>query len=318
MQNGIPVSDAAIVLADGRRPAWLSCRGNFGLFVFVQELPDIDWVPTAGKGVALDLPLPVSSQDELIRLMQELSTMGWGSGSARWTIQQSVANWHGIGGRSFVDAITRWADRYGDFDSVHHTEDFYYQDTCDGGHYTLMADVAASSMRSVRHCNLSLQLIGIPVYSEPIRHLCDTFGLEETVYFRPLTEKSVTRRRVQPSEQMPLNAVAFITEAEDALGDHAEWATGVVVENPYYDRGRFRPAAQVPEAWPAAVIGSELLVCDLRSYHPLKSPRNSYHLWGWEWTWTSDALVVRFIADWDDPPVKVKRARPLRRSRSTA
>jgi len=48
------------------------------------------------------------------------------------------------------------------------------------------------------------------------------------------------------------------------------------------------------------VADSEYLVCDLRSWHPLSNPKSVYRLWNFESAWTSDALVVRPVADWDD------------------
>ncbi|MHB8439354.1 MAG: hypothetical protein ACYDD4_09355 [Acidimicrobiales bacterium] len=48
------------------------------------------------------------------------------------------------------------------------------------------------------------------------------------------------------------------------------------------------------------IVDSEHLVCALRSWHQLDSPKNIYRLWNYESAWTSDALAVGLVADWDD------------------
>ncbi len=68
--------------------------------------------------------------------------------------------------------------------------------------------------------------------------------------------------------------------------------------NPYYSADRRRPTTLDDEA-PIALVETAVLVCDLRSHHPLSEPPDSYHLIGAEWAWTSDGLVLRVRADWD-------------------
>jgi len=77
------------------------------------------------------------------------------------------------------------------------------------------------------------------------------------------------------------------------ISEKEVWVIGIVAKNPYRDgdKNNF-------EEWPKLVARSELLVCDLRSHHPLNAPRDGYKLFNWETTRTSSALVVRVVADW--------------------
>lgn len=91
--GGLPVASAAkFSLLDGSRTNFVKGGGGFGEFTFAQELPDIDWVAGEGRGVTLDMPLPIYEQGGILALLQHLSGMGWTTGSARWSIQQSYTN----------------------------------------------------------------------------------------------------------------------------------------------------------------------------------------------------------------------------------
>ncbi len=52
---------------------------------------------------------------------------------------------------------------------------------------------------------------------------------------------------------------------------------------------------------------SELIICSLRSWHPLSKLKKTYRLWSWESAWTSDALVMQPVADWDDDRPRSRR-----------
>jgi hypothetical protein len=47
---------------------------------------------------------------------------------------------------------------------------------------------------------------------------------------------------------------------------------------------------------------SEYLICRLRNWHLVDNPKSRYELWEFESAWTSDALIVRPLADWPDEP----------------
>jgi hypothetical protein len=284
------------VFPDGRRSTSLSCRGDFGQFVFVTELPDIDWVPASGAGVSVDIPISLSGEADLVAIVNRLSDMGWTTDNARWSIQQATTNWHGLGGQSFVDALADWANRYKPLKVIHHSEELCYFDVCDGGFYSLTANIAASKPRIVRHADLSFQLTGIPLDMEPLSQLCHTFEIDAPVYFRPRETASVSRDREPSSERPMVEPVAFIVDANNIWEDDAEddeSVAGIVVRNPNYRR-------RVLDWLPEMLTGSEFLVCDLKSWHELGAIKSTYRLCSCESAWTSDALVVRPRVDWDD------------------
>jgi hypothetical protein len=154
---------------------------------------------------------------------------------------------------------------------------------------------------------VSFQLVGIPVDAQPIRHLFEQFDAQG--YFRPLTTRSVTRTRTH--NDLVLEPIAYIVSSAPLPFDPPEpgppddeparpsrapeqWVTGIVAKNPFR-RGDGIPA---PEDWPGQAEASELIICDLRSHHPLDKLLSSYRLDRWEQARTSDAQVFRPVADW--------------------
>jgi len=316
-QGALPAADRIFVFPDGRRTAWMSCGGDFGPFVFVQELPDIDWVTAGGSGVTLDVAPPAAEEADVLGILGALADMGWASGSGRWSIHQATVNWHGAGGEPFAQALTSWADRYQGLDLVHHTEEFCYQDTCEGGFYTLTGAVSASKPRVVWQADLSFQLTGVPMDPAPFRNLCDSIEADQPLYFRPRHERSVVNGRVALEGRIALTTVGLVVERDEDEPDPAQqdWVVGVVVKNPYRATDGSRRVG-APEWWPSPAEVSEVLICDLRSYHPLTEPRTGYRLWSCEWSWTSDALVIRPRVDWDDEPPQRRASTSGRRKRA--
>jgi hypothetical protein len=300
-QNALPSTPETIVLRDGARSKWLRSAGDFGQFAFVRDLPDIDWVPGSGFGVVLDVSTGTTAQDGLMALLHSLSDMGWLTTKSRWSIQQAADNWHGAGADTFAEVVTNWEARYAGLDEIHHTEEFCYFDICDEiGFYTLTGQVAAHVPRIVWRASLSFQLSGMPIDPGPLRHLCDRLDTRSTSFFRPRSSESVDRHHIGLKNGLPLDVVGFVVEDNELETDRAdrEWAVGVVAKNPF----RRIPGSRrkTPDWWPDMARTSELIVCSLRSWHPLHKPKKTYRLWSCESAWTSDALVFNPVADWDD------------------
>jgi hypothetical protein len=95
--------------------------------------------------------------------------------------------------------------------------------------------------------------------------------------------------------------LAFVVEVDGLTADdEEEWAAGIVILNPFFEG---RPRAKRPPKWvPVMLSRSEYLVCALRSWHTLDSPKSCYELSEFEWAWTSDGLVVRALVDWPSEP----------------
>jgi hypothetical protein len=294
--DGMPLAAASFLIAGERRPL-LACGGGFGQFVFVQEVPDIDWVPGGGAGVSVDLSCQAESQDALLACLGRLGESGWLSSQGRWNIQQASRNWHGIGPTSLADAIAGWADRYQNLEQIHHTEQLCYQDTCEGGFFTLTVDIAASEPRRVWHCDLSLQLCGVPLNPTPLRQLAAMLQVGQPLYFRPRNDRAVTRHGLY-GEDITVNPVGLVAFDDGTDPRTQEWVCGIIVANPFA-LSQYSSRTKLPEWLPGHVDGSELLTCALRHWHPLNYAVASYQLTSCEWTWTSDALAFRATADWD-------------------
>lgn len=93
----------------------------------------MDWAFGSGSGVSLEVPVRPYDEDGIVQLLHELNSMGWTSAGPRWNIQQSGANWHGVGAWEFVEALRAWKKREQSLDDAHHSEQVSYFDTCQGG-----------------------------------------------------------------------------------------------------------------------------------------------------------------------------------------
>lgn len=202
-----------------------------------------------------------------------------------------------MGAPSFVQSLPDWQKRYKGLRETHHSEEFCYFDFCEGGFYTLTSKLSAHRVRQASYSMLSFQLVGIPLDTSPIRDLCESFEVDEPIYFRPLMEKALTYVSGRDVD-MALKPLAFVVQPDLLGSDPSDrhLVRGIVVENPYYNPGV--PLSANPEWLPSIVSDSKLLICDLQSWHPLNGPKRPYRLYGWDSVHTADAAVVRPIADW--------------------
>jgi hypothetical protein len=236
----LPTSKGEFLWPDGSRVQVLECDGKFGQFVFAQQVPDIDWVPAAGVGVTLDISPEVLTERSVLDLIDMLASLGWATQDARWSLQQSRRNWHGLGAAAFADALPCWKDRAASPDS-HHSEELCYLDRCDGGFYTLTATIGAHSSRRAFPVNLSFQLQGVPLDAAPLMQLCSAVGVHDPVYFRALDGRSVSRDHATVGRR-PVQPLAYIVETDDILDDLTQ--EDLPHEDPL-DTDRYRAATGV-------------------------------------------------------------------------
>ena len=288
----VPATDIRLLDLKHRELPYIATGGEFGQFVCAQDLSDIDWVPGSGHGVSLDMSINPGTAEGIIDALYELNRLGWVSERPRWSIQQTSTNWHGVGARSFAAALRSWEERTGDMLDAHHTEEVAYYDTCAGGYFSLTAGIAHHPSRFVYSCDVSFQLVGVPLDTYPIQHLCEALGVSGPIYFRPRAERAVIHHWHRVGAPVSLEPVGYVV-AFDGLTEKEDWVTGIVARNPYRE-----DTDSAPEGWPAQIARSEQLICDLRSHHQLSKPRSECTLFNWQTKWTSSALVVRIVADW--------------------
>lgn len=283
-----------LIDTEGTRLPWIRSDSGFGEFVFTQELADVDWVPGGGYGVSLDLQPGLHSERGLIDLVNELVQGGWLSVGAAWTIEQFNASWHGLGWEQFLHAIVSSEERYEEIDHVHHREAFCLTDSLDGRLLVLTGDLSASPERASFHSNLCFHLQGVPLDPEPFSHLADVIGDEGPLYWRPMARRSVESVGFR-RERRILDPVAYVVE--DAPEDEHDpvWVRGLVIANPF---GGEEPDGVDPLEWPAGVNETALIVCSLGQWHPWTDKPERYELRNVEWAHTTDASVVRVVADW--------------------
>jgi hypothetical protein len=296
----LPASTTEFLFPNGDRTPILCSRGEFGQFTFVSEMPDIDWHSSGGWGVTVDIAVPIQGQNDFLGLIQLMAETGWVSTNGNWSIQQATRNWHGFGTKTLCEALQGWKQRYEGIET-HHTEELCYFDEIEEGFYTLTAAISADSRRIVWRAELSFQLVGIPLDTKPLQELCDRFGIHERINFRPRNEKSVSRSRPPRNvKRRQVKPRAFIVASPDSemFGDE-EWVVGIVIKNPFLEK-----EGSKRKPWPTWVPDmlrdSQYLICSLRSWHQVDSIHYIYEFWDFESSWTSDALVVRGLADWLD------------------
>jgi hypothetical protein len=314
--TALPPAENRFVLPDGQRRYVIECDGTFGQFVFVHDLPDIDWVPASGVGATLDIAPRVFNQRGLLDLLGKLPELGWATPDAKWSIQQSRKNWHGLGAAAFADELPRWKQR-ADSPDAHHSEEICYVDHCDGGFYTLTANLAAHKSRRTTLVGLSFQLQGTPLDTGALLQLCRSVGVHDGLYFRTRMGESVVRQPARTTVEK-VQVVGLLTEiTHDGDFPSVEWVTGIVIVNPYRQGSDIRPPEKLPDG--LQILGdSEHLVCGLVQHHPLDDKRYAYHLQGFEHASTSDATVCRPIADWEpiDPVPSAEDQPPVHRRRT--
>jgi Restriction endonuclease len=284
--------------ADGSRLPWVTSGGGYGQFVFAVELADVDWVPSGGRGVCLDLEPAADSEHALIEFVEELAAHGYVSVGATWVIEQFDTAWHGFGWTPFIDAVAAWRLRYEAVGHVHHTEQFCLADSLDGRLLVLSGDVSADDQRVCRSINLSFHLQGIPLDPAEFIHLAEVAGDFAPTHWRPLSGRSVeTAGLLRPDrrERLDVEPVAFVVEEDPHDSRDRVWVRGLVITNPFPDR---RPRGVDPLEWPAGIGESELVVCSLGQWHPWGDVPDRYELRAAEWANTTEFSVVRVTADW--------------------
>jgi hypothetical protein len=282
--------------SDGSLP-WITGYGKFGPLLFAHELPDIDWTFGEGAGISLDLRLPGMTRRDLAYVLDLIRRCIGVTSGARYSIQQSTLGWYGAGGGEFLNAVDKWEERYAAVDSaLHESEEVSYFDQCEGGFFTLYAQIMARDSGQVRYASFSAQLAGIPIDVTPWRALAHALDLEEQAYFRPKGRASVSRIAPWAPAAIPLEVVAF-----QRLGTE-DWINGIVTQNPFY-RGNSSPNVAFPENDEvlSALHDVQLLVCSLSSYHEIGTldPRR-YYLRSLEAARSSDVTIIHPIADWEE------------------
>jgi hypothetical protein len=240
--------------------------------------------------------------------MGELTEIDWASAAGQWSISQTDVNWHGVGAAALVATLRGWEARYAELDSFHHTERLCYVDSVPEGFYTLMADIVSNESRRAWHVSLSFQLSGVPLDQAPYQRLAEAVAPGVSTYFRPRGSDSVTRLGLG-MKSPPLETVATVTEREeDGAGGFEEWVVGVVAKNPLVGRSELM-GEHAEMLRDLRLESTELLICDLGSWHPSDEPRD-YKLIGLEWAYSSDVAVLRARADWLNPPKLGEEVRP--------
>ena len=284
--------------ANGIRLRWAASGGGYGEVVFAQELADVDWVPSGGRGVCLDLRPQAETQDDVTNLVEELVAQGWLSVGATWVIEQIDTDWHGLGWSTFIDAITDWRVRYEPLGHLHHTEQFCITDSLDGRLLVLSGDLSAREHRICYSMNLSFHLQGVPLDPEPFTHLAEEAGDNGPLYWRPLDQRSVETTGLRGRDEVrnaDLVPVALVVEEDPGDDRDPVWVRGIVIRNLFQEG---TPGEVDPLLWPAGIRESEFVVCSLRHGHPFGDTPERYDLHAVEWANTTQFSVVRVIADW--------------------
>lgn len=326
-RTSLPLSDVVLRDRQGRAMPWVVSAGGFGGFVFVQELPDVDWTTAQGSGIGFDLHLPIKRRDDLAYVLDLFNRVGWTSPAGRWTIQQAEVNWHGSGAKGLLDALDDWKGRYAARPAhYHHSEEVTYFDVCDGGFYTFSTALGLTAEGRIRQASLSVQLMGVPLHVEPFRQLVHAFDLDDQAYFRPLAPNQIRKLPLGTQMRVTLNPAAWLCHPREPDDPSPGWVSGLVVHNPFRRapgsfalpsgdswrrllgklalhghlyRHQQQRAADEQQGWPESLRETEFLVCDLSSWHEVTDTPTGYYLRYIELVRTGGAKVLYCVADWE-------------------
>ncbi len=299
-RSSLPSSDLRIATAGGDVAPWVAGAGNFAPMVFVQELPDVEWITGHGPGIGLDLQIDGGTRADIGHVLEALRGMGWVSSAGRFAIQQAATCWHGAGAAAFLDALDAWESRYRAAGTrMHHTEEATYFDKWADGFYTLSMRVEPDHDH-VWGVDFSMRLPGIPLVVEPIRALAHALIPEGHPYFRPLETGVLSRPLNLAPRSIALEVVAPLLSTDT----DEDWVVGIVARNPFH--GPLAPPIGDGEDiegrdW-GGIRDVEFLICQLGSWHQANHPVGGYSLHRLSVGQTSDAMLVEVGAEWDDPP----------------
>jgi hypothetical protein len=229
-------------------------------------------------------------------LLSKLADLGWASPDACWSIQQAHAVWTGFGTAAFANTLPHWQQRAAS-DKAHHSEEFCYVDRCAGGFYSLAANIPAHEYRWAHNVVLSFQFQGIPLDPSPLLQLCRAIGVHDEVYFRPRSEKSVTRVEV-PDWMRPLGDPIALVTVPDPLLDR-DFVRGLVVPNPLRDP-RWRDNPKRYDLDLRDLEDLEYLICFFGEFYLVGDDRTYTYTFEYvEVARTSEGVLVRPYARWD-------------------
>jgi hypothetical protein len=87
--------------------------------------------------------------------------------------------------------------------------------------------------------------------------------------------------------------------------DGEDWVIGIVIKN--FFKGKARADAGNDEnELPWCLDQSEVLICDLAEWHTFGQKRR-YYVQSLEWTTTSEATIVRPVANWESSGRRSRR-----------
>lgn len=288
--------DAWLVDGQGQRIDWVASGGEFGFFSFTGSYEPVALDSEPGQGQQLELSVAAFSQSQMLGRIDQLDDLGWLTSQGSWCIQQTSTNWHGVGAASLRAALRGWRKRYEGLEDLHYREEVLYVDTCHLGTYSLAFDVAARRAREVWHSEMSIHLPGVPFDPQPYLELARTMTHEPPGFFRGRASGTSGRWGPTGRKLRKLTPLARIATASELGREEGPYVRGVVVANPFTNS----PRAKLPEGLPPQMAKSELLVCELGSWHRLADGPATYQITDIEWAWLGEGFTIRVRADWDD------------------
>ena len=291
------------VLEGGRlSPApWLVTRGGVGDWIFVPDVPDVDWTVALGRGAGLDVDMPFHSVDDVAGGFEILRRHGWLTKAGRFSIHQMGVSWHGAGAAGFLMALTSQQERNTtEPDLRPHSEEhaIYFDEYRPGsgsigGPYTLVLRVLVGSRPRILEAQFSLQLDGVPLDTSRLRLTMESFSVDEKAAFRSLDSPRREMTAFRHGE-VPLRVQREITtEVEDK--DPDTWISGVVADNPFVKESL---ASRLPGDVRHALTGLDTVVCSFGAWYTAERRPTTAYVTRVESMRTASALVLSIHGDW--------------------
>lgn len=296
--NLLPDTEYLVWRSDSGPSPWIESKGELNGPVFTCNALDFVAGPYFGHGTHLFLPLGIQNERDLPYVFDILRKAGWVTSSGWWTIRQIGAEWHGSGAANLLTALEQRAARYRSFPTkLHHSEQVFYADVCEGRFYTLhvYVYVGKGETGQIREASISARLPGIPADPSPLHELIHAFDLDDLAYFQPLAD-----------DDLPLNVVRFdrgryrLEPLAYLCLPNLRWVTGIIARNPFGDEVNGIQSQEDLAQIRQILQDSEILVCHLSSWHTLKDEVDYYFLSTIDIAITANSAIVEAGANWND------------------
>jgi Holliday junction resolvase len=303
----LPVASAEFKVGD-TTSLYFESKSRFSGACFALEIPDPGWGMSGGEGARLAIDLAVNTGKDLRNIFGYLHARFGLSKKGMFSIQQSECSWYGVGPENFLQTMEAWRKRYekSKLTRFHHSESLVYFDHFRNGWVEISAQQNLSPGNygdrelPLFHCQLVIQLPGIPVDTAPYLKLCQYAGADWANFEFIGSRWTIARRLKKP---LRLRSVGTIVDKNPFPDDRAAregTVVGVIAKNPFYGMKTLpKELLDFDRGAQAELTETELLPCALSDWHSPDMTVDYYRLMGIETTAGGVSYIIRPFGTWN-------------------